>query len=220
MVLHDLSMSVGHGKVTSILGHNGAGKSTLLKALFNLIERRGRIELDSQCIDGMDQRALVRRGMAYVPQGCRVLTRMTVRENLEIAGFGAGLREGDERFRNEVSRLMDSFPALSERFEQEAGTLSGGEKQMLALCCALVTSPRVLLLDEPSHGLSPERVTACLNKISEINQVDGITVVLVEQRVRLVLSISDYTIILRNGKISYQGRSAEIRDDVIKESFL
>lgn len=210
-VLNGVSLGIAPGEIVALIGHNGAGKSTLLKSVFGLLPVwRGQVTYDGQPLDSAKPRDLLRRGMAYVPQGNRVFTDLTVRENLEVGGVTLP----DKQKRKEgIDRALTMFPALKERLHQYAGTLSGGEKQMLALANSLVLSPRFLLLDEPSLGLSPSLVTEALDQIRELNSKNGVTVLVVEQKIREVLQICHRVYCLKLGRVSYDGPSQTLRDE-------
>lgn len=202
-VLHGVTLDVAPGEIVAVIGHNGAGKSTLLKAIFGMLPVwSGRVAVDGRRLKAPGPRELLRAGVAYVPQGNRVFTDLSVRENLEMGGVtlpnGARLEKG-------IERAFTLFPALKHRLRQRAGTLSGGEKQMLALANILVLSPRLLLLDEPALGLAPALVTDALQLIQQISRDSGVAVLIVEQKVREVLKIAQRVYALRNGRVSFTG---------------
>lgn len=210
-VLNGVTLDVARGEIVSLIGHNGAGKSTLLKAVFGLLPVwKGQVILDGVPLSSPNPRELLRSGVAYVPQGNRVFTDLTVYENLEMGGVtlsnGALLNEG-------IERVFTLFPSLKPRLRQRAGTLSGGEKQMLALANALVLSPRLLLLDEPSLGLAPPLVTEALGRIQQISRDSGVAVLMVEQKVREALKIAQRVYVLRNGLVSFSGPADSLSDD-------
>ncbi len=203
------SMAVEEGSVTAILGANGAGKSTILKTVMGLIEDqpdKGSIEFDGRRIDGADTEKIVRMGIACVPEGREVFEELTVRENLAM---GAYTRKDKDGVRKDFERVCEYFPVLRERTEQWAGTLSGGEQQMLAIGRALMSKPRLLLLDEPSLGLAPILVKEIFDIIRAINR-QGVTVLLVEQNARMALSIADFGLILENGRFVMKGKAGEL----------
>jgi len=202
-----------------MIGHNGAGKSTLLKAIFGMLPIwQGRLRLDGKEIPRPVPRALLVNGVAYVPQGNRVFTDLTVRENLEMGGVTI---PNKSRLRTSVDRVLSLFPALQSRLRQRAGTLSGGEKQMVALAMGLMTSPRLLLLDEPSLGLAPPLVALAMSHIQRVNRDSHVSVLIVEQKVREVLKIAHRVYVLRNGEVSFTGPSASLRDEArLREVFL
>ena len=210
-ILNGVSLDVAPSEIVAIIGHNGAGKSTLLKTIFGLIPiLEGKVILDGKTLCSPNPRKLLQAGVAYVPQGNRVFTDLTVRENLEIGGETlsnkALVKEG-------IERALNLFPTLRARLAQRAGTLSGGEKQMLALSNALVLSPRLLLLDEPSLGLSPPLVSQALLRIQDISRESGVAVLIVEQKVREVLRIAQRVYVLRNGSIAFSGATSELADE-------
>lgn len=210
-VINGVTLEVAPGEIVALIGHNGAGKSTLLKAIFGLLPIwDGAVLLDGKTLPSPEPRELLQSGVAYVPQGNRVFTDLTVRENLEMGGVtlpnGARLNEG-------IERVFTLFPALKSRLRQRAGTLSGGEKQMLALGNALVLSPRLLLLDEPSLGLAPPLVAEALGRIQQISRDSGVAVLIVEQKVREVLKIAQRVYVLRNGRVSFSGPTESLNDD-------
>lgn len=211
-VVNDVSFEVGCGEIVAIIGHNGAGKSTLLKAVFGLIPiATGTVELAGEKVrGGSDDHDLRRKSVSFVPQGNRVFTDLTVRDNLEIGG--AILRDRAE-IDTRVSAVLQMFPDLDRRLRQSAGTLSGGEKQMLALATSLVAAPNLLLLDEPSLGLAPRSVANALQRIQQISRENGVSVLIVEQKVREVLNIADRVNVLRNGRLAFSGAADDLQDD-------
>lgn len=218
-VLNGVSLDVACGEIVALIGHNGAGKSTLLKAVFGLLPVwQGHVVLDGEPVCVPSPRNLLGKGVAYVPHGNRVFTDLTVRENLEMGGVtlpnGARLNEG-------IERAFTLFPVLKSRLCQRAGTLSGGEKQMLALANALVLSPRLLLLDEPSLGLAPQLVAEALGRIQQISRDSGVAVLIVEQKVREVLKIAQRVYVLQNGLVSFSGTTDSLSDDAkLREVYL
>jgi len=210
--LSGVSFEVEEGTVTTILGNNGAGKSTLLLTIMGVLEgqpRTGSIELDGRRIDRMATEKIVRLGLSYVPEGRRVFPELTVRENLEV---GAYVRTDRVETRLMLDRVYDHFPLLAERGRQPAGTLSGGEQQMLAIGRALMNGPRLLLLDEPSLGLAPILVRQVFEIIKQIRD-EGVTVLLVEQNARMALSIADRGLVLESGSIVVAGAAADLVDN-------
>lgn len=210
--LRGISLSVEEGEVTAILGNNGAGKSTILKTVMGLLDDqpdKGTIEFFGKRIDGKDPEAIVRRGISYVPEGREVFEELSTKENLMM---GAYIRKDRSGIRDDFDQVYAYFPVLKQRENQWAGTLSGGEQQMLAIGRALMNRPRLLFLDEPSLGLSPLLVKDIFRIITTINDV-GVTILLVEQNARMALSISDIGLILENGRFVMKGRSRELMED-------
>ena len=218
-ILNGVSLELCSAEIVALIGHNGAGKSTLLKAAFGLIPMwKGQLCFDGKTMESTTPQELLRQGVAYVPQGNRVFTDLSVQENLEVAGITLSdkieINEG-------IEKALIWFPVLRDLLKRRAGTLSGGEKQMLALANGLVTSPRLLLLDEPSLGLAPRLVSEALQRIKKISQDKGVTVLIVEQKVREVLKIAHRVYVLRNGSVSFTGPAANLQDDAkLREVYL
>ncbi len=212
------SFSVEEGSITAILGTNGAGKSTILKTIMGLIEDqpdKGVIEYDGTPIQGWDTDKIVRQGIAYVPEGREIFEELTVQEHLVMGAYTCTDRSG---IRRDMEQVYAYFPVLAERTHQWAGTLSGGEQQMLAIGRALMLNPRLLILDEPSLGLSPILVKEIFSIIHQINQ-KGTTILLVEQNARMALSISHTGLILENGRFVMKGRSEDLLHDKDVQEF-
>jgi len=211
LVVKDASLDVFPGEIVTLIGHNGAGKSTLLKSIFGLLPIwEGTILFGGVDISGRRTRELLHLGMAYLPQGNRVFTELTVWENIEI---GTVTLPDRNQLEERMEQVLCMFPLLKARSQQRAGTLSGGEKQMLALARALILSPRLLLLDEPSLGLAPSLVSVAFNHIREICSESGIAVLIVEQKVKQILEVARRVYVMRNGLISFSGFAGELRDD-------
>ncbi|MBU2513843.1 ABC transporter ATP-binding protein [bacterium] len=212
------SLSVETGTITTILGNNGAGKSTILKTMMGLIEDqpdKGVIEFMGQRIDGKDTEDIVRLGISYVPEGREVFEELSVRENLLM---GAYIRRDQKGIKSDMSQVFSYFPILKDRVNQWAGTLSGGEQQMLAIGRALMSRPKLLCLDEPSLGLSPILVKDIFKIIKTINKA-GVTILLVEQNARMALSNSDFGLILENGRFVMKGKSSDLLNDKDVQEF-
>jgi len=210
--LRGVSLTVEEGTITAILGNNGAGKSTVLKTVMGLIEDqpdKGTIEFQGRRIDGRDTEEIVRLGISLVPEGREVFEELTVRENLLMGGYTRREKSG---IRKDFDRIYEHFPVLRSRADQWAGTLSGGEQQMLAIGRALMARPSLLLLDEPSLGLSPILVREIFGIIQAINQ-GGVTILLVEQNARMALGISHFGLILENGRFVMKGSSRDLMQD-------
>ena len=210
-VLNGVSLSVKSREIVALIGHNGAGKSTLLKAIFGLLPvSSGEVAYDGEVLHAPTPRDLLKRGFAYIMQGNRVFGDLTVRENLEMGGVTLSSKKDREKG---IERALSTFDCLKHRLKQRAATLSGGEKQMLALANALVLSPRFLLLDEPSLGLAPPLIADALARIQQLNREDGVTILIVEQKVREVLGICHRVCCLKLGQMTYDGSPQELRDN-------
>jgi ABC-type branched-subunit amino acid transport system ATPase component len=209
-ILHDVTLAVRAGEIVSVIGPNGAGKSTSFKAIVGFLRpRQGRIVFNGEDITGLRPDLVLRRGLAYVPQGRIVFPQMTVLENLEMGGF-------IERDRGRVSAALERvyalFPILAERRRQKAGTMSGGEQQMVAMGRALMTDPRLILFDEPSLGLSPKFVTLIFEKLVEMKRT-GYTLMLVEQNAARALAIADRGYVLELGRNRFEGAGRDLLAD-------
>ena len=202
-VLHGVSLRVEAAEIVALIGHNGAGKTTLLKTLFGLLPALGgEVRYGGRSITGRRAALNVRDGLSFVPQGHGIFTDLTVRENLELGGYSVGAADPDR-----LAAIYDLFPILKERQDQRAGTLSGGQQQMLALGLALVLRPKLLLLDEPSLGLAPVLVQRVLESVQEINRRFGTAVLLVEQNVKQALRIAGRVYVMKVGQISLEDRA-------------
>ena len=215
--LHGIDFSIDPGSVTTLLGANGAGKTTTLRALCGMIRRSGTIEYEGSSITRMKTEDIVRLGIAHVPEGRGTFTSLTVEENLHL---GAITRSGAE-VRSNVEQIYHFFPRLRERSGQQAGTLSGGEQQMLAIGRALMLRPRLMLLDEPSFGLAPLIVKEVFGILGTIKREMGVSMLLVEQNASLALELADQAYLIETGTIAMHGSAAEIRDDAtIRAAYL
>jgi branched-chain amino acid transport system ATP-binding protein len=209
-ILHDVSLGVRPGEIVSIIGPNGAGKSTAFKAIVGLIRpRRGRVRFDGADITGLRPDLVLRRGLAYVPQGRIVFPQMTVLENLEM---GAYIERDAARVAATRERVYALFPVLAERRKQRAGTMSGGEQQMVAIGRVLMTTPKLILLDEPSLGLAPKFVALIFDKLAEMRQA-GYTLMLVEQNAARALAIADRGYVLELGRNRFEGAGRQLLSD-------
>ena len=216
-VLHGLALTVDEGDVSVLLGANGAGKTTTLRALSGMVPVQGRIRFDGQDITGSSPEQVVRMGIAHVPQGRGTLNDLTVEENLRIGAY----TRRDKDVAQDVDRWYATFPRLAERRTQSAGSLSGGEQQMLAVARALMLRPRLLLLDEPSLGLAPLVIADLFRILAEINRESRTTMFIVEQNANLALSIASYAYVLETGRIVSSGTAADVRDDAsVRRAYL
>jgi branched-chain amino acid transport system ATP-binding protein len=215
--LKGVGLEVARGEIVTILGNNGAGKTTTLKTISGLLHpTAGTITLESKLLVGVPPHEIVSRGVAHVPEGRRIFNRLTVRENLTM---GAYLRS-DAGIVGDLDRVFALFPRLAERLTQVAGTLSGGEQQMLAIGRALMANPRLLLLDEPSMGLAPVLVEQIFDTITDINR-QGMTILLVEQNAAMALSIAHRGYVLETGSIALEGTAAELSDNAdVRRAYL
>jgi len=216
--LHGVSLALEEGETLSVVGANGAGKTTMLRAISGLLRpRAGRILLDGARLDRMPSHAIVARGIVQVPEGRKIFPSLTVKENLELGSYVAAARA---HRRESLERVFTLFPRLAERRSQAAGTMSGGEQQMLAIGRALMARPRVLMLDEPSLGLAPLVVKEIFRIIGEINR-RGTTVLLVEQNTRQALALSRRGYVLENGRIVLEGSGADLLgNEHVKRAYL
>jgi branched-chain amino acid transport system ATP-binding protein len=216
-VLDGLGLHVDQGEIVVVLGANGAGKTTLLRAISGMIPLHGSVRFDDAEVAGRKPEELVRMGMAHVPQGRGTFNDLTVEENLRVGGFARPAAEVAEA----VDRWLDAFPRLRERRDQTAGSMSGGEQQMLAIARALMSRPRLLLLDEPSLGLAPLITADVFERIAEINVELGMSVLVVEQNANLALSIAQRGYVLETGSIVASGTAEELSaDDAIRRAYL
>jgi len=216
-VLHGIDLRVEEGAVVVVLGANGAGKTTTLRAISGLISTRGSITLDGRSIRGLAPQAISRLGIAHVPQGRGTFTELTAEDNLRVGAIGR--RNGEVQ--RDLDRWYQVFPRLGERRNQEAGLMSGGEQQMLALARAMMARPRLLLLDEPSLGLAPLVTRELFSQLAELNRQEGLTVLVVEQNANLALDVGHWGYVLEAGKIAVSGSAHELRgDEAVRKAYL
>jgi branched-chain amino acid transport system ATP-binding protein len=216
--LHGVSLTVSDGEIVALLGANGAGKTTTLRAVSGTVRHSGEIVFDGKQITRAKPDAVARAGIAHVPEGRGLFTQFSVWENLRMGAYVRGERR---TLRKEASRVFKYFPWLERRRDQQAGTLSGGEQQMLALARALVGRPRLLMLDEPSLGLAPTIVQEIFRIVKELNADDGLTVLVVEQNANVALDAAARAYVLEVGRVAIEGESAELRrHEGIRKSYL
>ncbi|MBN2180173.1 MAG: ABC transporter ATP-binding protein [Deltaproteobacteria bacterium] len=220
--LHGISFEVKEGDIVTLLGSNGAGKTTTLKTIMQILEdedqpEKGSIEFLGERIDKKDTEEIVRRGITYVPEGREVFPELTVMENIQM---GAYTRKDRKNIKDDIERVFVHFPILKEREKQQAGYLSGGEQQMLAIGRALMSRPKLMMLDEPSLGLSPLLTKQIFNIIQDINR-EGVTILLVEQNVNMALKYANFAFLMENGRIVRADRPEVLREDEdVKEFYL
>ena len=217
--LRGVSLRVEPGEVVALIGANGAGKTTLLKAIAGLVETQaGEVTFDGQRISAVDAADRVKRGVALVPEGRRLFSRLSVAENLTLGSYG----NRDRVYRREMlERVETLFPVLRERARQRAGTLSGGEAQMLAIARALMSRPRFLMLDEPSLGIMPRLVDQVMDSLRRLHEREGLTMFLVEQNVPAALDLADRGYVLQTGRVVLEGSSDELRgSDLVRKAYL
>ena len=213
--LHGVSLTVGEGEIVAVLGANGAGKTTTLRAVSGTVRRIGEVRFGGALLRGGPE-AVARAGVAHVPEGRGTFTELTVTENLKLGGY---VRRGS--LAAEIDRIRQWFPWVVDRGHQRAGTLSGGEQQMLALARALMSRPRLLMLDEPSLGLAPLIVREIFRIVRELNAQDGMSVLLVEQDARIALDTAERAYVLEVGEVAVEGPSAELRENEdVRRSYL
>lgn len=217
--LHDVSLNVAQGDIVTLIGANGAGKSTTLRAISGLLKAQvGCIIYQGAQIENEAPHKIVSRGISHVPEGRMIFANLTVQENLLMGGY---LRKDRSNFSEQYDFIFGTFPRLKERIKQVAGTLSGGEQQMLAIGRALMSKPKLLMLDEPSLGIAPLLVKTIFEKIVEINRSLGITILLVEQNANLALEVSNYGYVLETGRIILHDKSSALRaNERVKSAYL
>lgn len=218
LVLDHINMEILPGEIVAVIGHNGAGKSTLLKSIFSLVPLwTGTIYWKNSAVAGLSTQRLRSLGIAYVPQGNRVFNTLRVVDNFKLAAPPLATHA----FRAKLDEILSLFPALTDRLDQQAGTLSGGEKQMVALGCGLIIEPHLLLLDEPSLGLAPNLIGDIFEKVRMIASSRNTAFLIVEQKVRHVLRISERTYVLRRGKVVFAGSSTLLQDEArLRQAYL
>lgn len=216
-ILHGISLSVRRGGVTALLGPNGAGKTTTIRTLCGLLPAKGEIVLDGKSLIGLASDQVARLGVAHVPENRGTFIDLTVYENLKLGAYTRRDKDVDK----DIERFLTFFPRLKSRLNQQAGNLSGGEQQMLALSRALMLRPQILLLDEPSFGLAPKVVAEIFELLKQVKDEEGLSILLVEQNARMALMLSDEAYVLESGKIVLSGPSQDLaKDDAIRRSYL
>jgi branched-chain amino acid transport system ATP-binding protein len=217
-VLYDLGFDIAEGGITTLLGANGAGKTTTLRALCNMVRTEGIVSFAGENLAGKPTEEIVRRRIAHVPEGRGTFTSLTVDENLRIAAYTRGDKAAVAA---ERERIFAYFPRLKERIQQQAGTLSGGEQQMLAIARALMLKPRLMLLDEPSFGLAPLIVLEIFRILKRINEEEKVSILLVEQNAALALDLADYAYVLETGSVVMSDKASVVKnDETIRKSYL
>jgi len=216
--LHDVTLTLDDGEVVALLGANGAGKTTTLRAISGTVRRSGNVSFGGRSLGRRSPESIAKLGIAHVPEGRGLFPELTVWENLRMGAYVRGERK---TIRAEAPRVLGYFPWLEERKTQQAGTLSGGEQQMLALARALVSRPRLLMLDEPSLGLAPTIVAEIFRIVRELNAEDGLSVLVVEQNAKIALESSARAYVLEVGRVAVEGASAELeRHEGVRKSYL
>jgi branched-chain amino acid transport system ATP-binding protein len=216
--IYDVGFDIPEGGITTLLGANGAGKTTTLRAICNMVQTEGSIRFAGKDLVGMPTEEIVRLRIAHVPEGRGTFTSLTVDENLRIAAY---TRKDKEGVREELERVFSYFPRLKERLQQQAGTLSGGEQQMLAIARALMLKPRLMLLDEPSFGLAPLIVVEIFRIMKRINEEEKVSMLLVEQNAALALDLASHAYVLETGRVVMSGPAAVVKNDEnVRKSYL
>ncbi len=217
-VLHGMSFAMDEGTITTLLGANGAGKTTTLRALCGMVRTEGEIRFGGERIDGRATEDIVRLGIAHAPDGRGTFANLTTEENLRL---GAYTRKDKEAVESDLERVYGYFPRLKERRAQQAGTLSGGEQQMLAVSRALMLRPKLMLLDEPSFGLAPLIVKELFGILRAVNEKEHVSMLVVEQNAAMALELADHAYLIETGRIVLSGTSDEIKkDDAVRRSYL
>jgi branched-chain amino acid transport system ATP-binding protein len=216
--LHGVSFGLDAGGITTLLGANGAGKTTTLRAICGMVATEGTVSFDGEPIGGRPTEQIVRLGVSHVPEGRGTFTSLTVDENLRVAAY---TRRDRAATRRDLEMVLEYFPILKERLGQQAGTLSGGEQQMLAISRALMLHPRLMLLDEPSFGLAPLIVQEIFRIMRRINAETKVSLLLVEQNAALALDLADHAYVLETGRVVMSGRAADVKSDAgVRKSYL
>ncbi len=217
-VLHGIDLDLAEGGLTAVLGANGAGKTTTLRAVCGMVRTEGEIRFAGERIDGCATEDIARRGVAHVPEGRGTFTDLTVEENLRIGAYARRRRGAVEA---DIDRMYGYFPTLAERRRQQAGTLSGGEQQMLAIARALMAHPRLLVLDEPSFGLAPLLVASMFEIMETVRREESVSILLVEQNAALALALADHAYLIETGTVVMSGPAAALaRDEQVRRSYL
>ena len=217
-VLHGIDFAMDEGTITTLLGANGAGKTTTLRALCGMVKMQGEVKFAGERIDGKATEDIVRRGIAHVPDGRGTFVDLTTEENLRL---GAYTRKDRDAVETDLQRVYGYFPRLKERREQQAGTLSGGEQQMLAVSRALMLRPRLMLLDEPSFGLAPLIVRELFEILRAVNEKEKVSMLVVEQNAAMALELADHAYLIETGRVVLSGTAAEIKsNDAVRRSYL
>ncbi len=217
-VLHGIDFAMEEGTITTLLGANGAGKTTTLRALCGMVKTQGEVKFAGERIDGKATETVVRKGIAHVPDGRGTFVNLTTEENLRL---GAYTRKDRARVETDLERVYGYFPRLKERREQQAGTLSGGEQQMLAVSRALMLRPRLMLLDEPSFGLAPLIVGELFQILRTVNQKEKVSMLVVEQNAAMALELADHAYLIETGRVVLSGTATEIKqNDAVRRSYL
>ena len=217
-VLHGISFGLAEGSITTLLGANGAGKTTTLRALCAMVRPQGQVTFDGQRIDAKPTEDIVRLGIAHVPEGRGTFVHLSTEENLRL---GAYVRKDKAAVEEDFARIYGYFPRLAERRHQQAGTLSGGEQQMLAVSRALMLRPRLLLLDEPSFGLAPLIVRELFEILRTINQREHVSILLVEQNAAMALELADHAYLIETGRMVLSGSASDVKNnDAVRASYL
>ena len=217
-VLHGIGFAMEQGTITTLLGANGAGKTTTLRALCSMVKTQGEVKFAGERIDGKATEDIVRRGIAHVPDGRGTFVDLSTEENLRL---GAYTRKDRAAVESDLERVYGYFPRLKERREQQAGTLSGGEQQMLAVSRALMLRPRLMLLDEPSFGLAPLIVQELFEILRAVNEKEKVSMLVVEQNAAMALELADHAYLIETGRVVLSGISSDIRqNDAVRRSYL